>query len=374
MWVTLDAKAPNHNLHELRKGSAGDVLFCATVKSNAYGHGVEEMVRLLPAADWFGVNSYEEGMELRALGVTKPILLLGYVPTSQLAAAVQADLRLTVYNRETLRHLAELKPPMGKPRVHLKIETGTGRQGVMSHELDDFLDLLVDSGSVEIEGLLTHYANSDDPLDSAYAEAQLGRFREALSRVQARGIAVPVVHTACTAACILYPQTHFSMIRAGIGLYGLWPSRELRVATRGRTDFRDLRPVLGWKTRVAQVKTLPKGSYVGYGCTYKTTRETRLAVLPVGYADGYDRSLGNTAHVLIRGQRAPVIGRVCMNLTMTDVTDIPNVASEDEVTLLGRDGQEEISADSMAGWVGTINYEIVTRISPLLPRVIVERE
>jgi len=181
-----------------------------------------------------------------------------------------------------------------------------------------------------------------------------------------------LVHTACTAASILFPETHFSMLRAGIGVYGLWPSREtyLSALLSGRY-LPDLRPVLSWKTKIVQIKTIPEGHYIGYGCTYRTTRKTRLAVLPVGYADGYDRALGNTAHVLVKGKRAPVIGRVCMNLTMIDVTDIPNAKLEDEVVLLGKDGEEVISAEQMANWAGTINYEIVTRISPFLSRKIV---
>jgi alanine racemase len=171
---------------------------------------------------------------------------------------------------------------------------------------------------------------------------------------------------------MLFPRTHFSMLRSGIGIYGLWPSRETYISVKmGGGPIPDLRPVLTWKTRIAQIKVLQEGSFVGYGCTYRTMRRTTMAVLPIGYADGYDRSLGNNAYVLVRGKRAPVIGRVCMNLTMIDITDIQGVALEDEVTLLGRSGSETISAETMASWAGTINYEIVTRISPLLERRIV---
>jgi alanine racemase len=181
----------------------------------------------------------------------------------------------------------------------------------------------------------------------------------------------PIVHTACTAAAILFPKTHFTMLRTGIGLYGLWPSRETRISVRERGGpVPDLRPVLSWKTRLVQVKELPEASYVGYGCSYRTTRRTRVGVLPVGYADGYDRALGNRAHVLVRGRRAPVIGRICMNLCMVDVTDVPESRLDDEVVLLGADGDERISAETLAEWAGTINYEVVSRISPLLPRIV----
>ena len=372
VWVELDSGAPDHNLRELRKGLARGCLLCATVKSNAYGHGVKEMIGLLPSADWFAVNSFEEGVELRALGVERPILLLGYLPASQVRDAVAADLRLTVYNEETIRALSALDLGGRKARVHIKVETGTGRQGVVIDELEAFAEPLLESPTVEVEGILTHYATADDTVDPSYALSQLKRFRGAIDRLRAREISPPVVHTACTAACILYPEMHFSMVRVGIGVYGLWPSRETYVTARCRiADPPKLVPVLSWKTRLAQVKPLPQGSFIGYGCTYRTTRSTTLGVLPVGYADGYDRSLGNTAHVLVRGRRAPVLGRVCMNLTMVDLTDVPRVAVEDEVTLLGRDGEEEITADTFGSWLGTINYEVVTRISPLLPRRIV---
>jgi alanine racemase len=171
---------------------------------------------------------------------------------------------------------------------------------------------------------------------------------------------------------MLFPQTHFNMLRAGIGIYGLWPSRETFISAKmGTGRVPDLRSVLTWKTRIVQIKTLPEGNFVGYGCTYRTTRRTRMAVLPVGYADGYDRNLGNNAYVLVNGKRAPVIGRVCMNLTMIDITDIEGVELENEVVLLGTWGRETISAETVASWAGTINYEIVTRISPYLERRIV---
>jgi len=372
VWVELDAKAPEHNLKELKKNSKGDVLFCAVVKSNAYGHGVAQMIKLLPSADWFAINSLEEGLELREMGVNKPVLVLGYVPLNQLGEAVKTDLHLTVYNRETIKALDRLCSGDKKLKVHLKIETGTARQGVLLEEIPEFVELILNTKGVIFEGLSTHYANIEDTINSKYALKQLKIFNRAVSMVKELGANPPVVHTACTAAAILFPQTHFSMLRAGIGIYGLWPSRETYLSTiMGGRRIPDLRPVLSWKTRVVQIKTIPEGSYIGYGCTYRTTRETRLAVLPVGYADGYDRALSNTAHVLIKGKRAKVLGRVCMNLTMVDITDIPGVKLEDEVVLLGKSNSECITAETMAGWAGTINYEIVTRISPYLERRIV---
>jgi alanine racemase len=373
VWVELDARAPEHNLRQLRAGSAPGVIACAVIKSNAYGHGVAQVAPLLPSAEWFGVNSLEEGLELRALGISRPVLLLGHVPIAELAAAVEADLRLTVYNRETVEALRALPAGLPPARVHLKVDTGTSRQGVLPDDLGSFLDLLKGSAPrVILEGLSTHFANIEDTLNHAYAELQIARFNAALAAVDAAAGRLPYIHTACTAAALLFSSTHYTMLRSGIGLYGMWPSRETFLSAREkRGAVADFHPVLSWKTRIVQVKTIPEGSFVGYGCSYRTMRRTTLGVLPVGYADGYDRALGNRAHVLVRGRRAPVIGRICMNLCMIDLTDVPGARLEDEVVLLGSSGDEKISAETMGEWAGTINYEVVTRISPLLPRRVV---
>lgn len=371
-WVEIDGSAPDWNLRQLRSCSRrSDIRFCAVVKSNAYGHGVREIAPLLPSADWLAVNSLDEGLELRALGEERPVLLLGHVLLDRLREAVEADLRLTVYNRETLDGLGRVLRPGETCRIHVKVETGTGRQGIMPDEVTEFLSGAGAIPGIEIEGLSTHFANIEDTLNHDYAEMQLSVFNRVLDGLRADGRMPGVIHTACTAATILFPETHFNMLRTGIGIYGLWPSREtfLSAQSAGRA-VPDLRPVLSWKTRIVQIKELPQGSYIGYGCTYRTSRSTVLGVLPVGYADGYDRKCGNSAHVLVRGSRAPVLGRVCMNLIMIDLTDIPDASLEDEVVLLGSDGGETISAETMAEWVGTINYEVVTRISPFLPRVV----
>ena len=371
VWVELDRAAPEHNLRQLRAGAAPGVIACAVIKSNAYGHGAAQIASLLPSAEWFGVNSLEEGLELRQAGVAKPILLLGHVPLADLGAAVEADLGLTVYNRETIERLSGSTLPR-PARIHVKVDTGTARQGVMPDMLEAFLQLVKRSGNIRLEGISTHYANIEDTLNHEYAELQIARFASALEVVDRTVGRPPFIHTACTAAALLFSSTHFTMLRSGIGLYGLWPSRETLLAAREKGGaVSDFRPALTWKTRLVQVKQIPEGSYVGYGCSYKTMRDTTLGVLPVGYADGYDRALGNRAHVLIRGRRAPVIGRICMNLCMVDLTDVPGTKLEDEVVLLGESGGERISAETMGEWAGTINYEIVARISPLLPRKIV---
>ena len=375
-WIEIDESAPNWNLGQLRSCSdnSRDLLFCAVVKSNAYGHGVESITSLLPSADWFAVNSLDEGIELRLAGIKRPILLLGHVLIERLPEAVDSDLRLTVYNIETLEKMEKILNQRLKCRIHVKIETGTGRQGILPQSVPEFIRRASGIEGLEIEGLSTHFANIEDTLNHEYAEKQLQLFNEVVETVRESGVSPAIVHTACTAATILFPETHFNMLRTGIGLYGLWPSRETFLSAQSNgIPVPDLRPVLSWKTRIVQIKELPVGSYIGYGCTYKTSRSTRLGVLPAGYADGYDRSCGNSAHVLVRGKRAPILGRVCMNLIMIDLTDIPEAVLEDTVVLLGRDQNEIISAEMMAEWTGTINYEVVTRISPFLPRIIVRR-
>jgi len=373
-WIEVDREALRDNLYAFRRLIGSDRLLLATVKANAYGHGLEAVsgMALLAGADWLGVQSLEEGIRLRQLGLNCPILVLGYVALEDLESAVKHNLRLTVYSGETVRRLASLRPAQGnKIPLHVKVETGTYRQGIRRDEVLPFIKKVNAYPTLTVEGISSHFANIEDTTDHSYARYQLENFQEVCKLLDKEGIEIPVKHIACTAAVILFPETWFDMVRVGIGMYGLWPSKETYVSCllRNREPVR-LKPVLSWKTRIAQLKKIPKGAYIGYGCTYRTTRETSLGVLPVGYYDGYSRAFSNVSHVLIRGQRAPVRGRVAMDFTMVDVTDIPGVEEEDEVVLIGKSGEERITADALASLAGTINYEIVTRINPQIPRVV----
>ncbi len=372
-WVEIDRSALIHNLKMFRRLVGPDVRLMPVVKANAYGHGMREIAGIAAKsklADWLGVNSLEEGLALRKQGLRLPLLVLGYVPLLRLKEAAQAGLRLTVYNPETVRTLARLKPT--RPvALHIKLETGTNRQGVGLEVAVALARFIKRCRHLVLEGYSTHFANIEDTLDRTYPQYQMSRYQAMLEKLEGQGLGAPVTHIACTAAAIVFPQTHRRLVRLGIGIYGLWPSRETMLSSRALHPWLELRPVLSWKTRVAQIKEVPAGSFVGYGCTYRTTRRSKLAVLPIGYYDGYDRKLSNTAHVLIRGRRAPIRGRVCMNLCVADVSDISGVKIEDEVVLLGRQGKEHISAEQMAAWIGTINYEVVSRINPLLPRLVV---
>lgn len=372
-WIEIDRAALLRNLKGFRAMVGPGVRLMPVVKSNAYGHGSAEVAAILAARDtdlWFGVNSLDEVLQLREGGIKLPVLALGHVPLARLGEAVDADLRLTVYNAETVRALARLKTRR-KVRLHLKLETGTNRQGVDLPGALRIAGLIARSPRLALEGCSTHFANIEDTTSPVYPNAQIARYRKIMDALRAKGHDPKINHVACTAAALVFPEARLQLVRLGIGLYGLWPSRETMLSLRERNSTFDLAPVLSWKTRVAQVKTVAAGSYIGYGCTYRATRKTKLAILPVGYNEGYDRKLSNTAHVLIKGKRAPVRGRVCMNLCMADVTDIPGVRLEDEVVLLGAQGKERISAEQLAAWIGTINYEVVTRINPALPRIVV---
>jgi alanine racemase len=376
-WVEIDCDALCANLAAFRRRVGPRVRLCPVVKANAYGHGAALVGRVTAAAgaDFLAVATLDEAEELRRAGLKLPLLVLGYVALADLPAAVAAGFHLTVYNLETLDALeraadkARLRVP-----VHLKIETGTQRQGILARDLPRFAERLRCSRSLVAAGASSHFANIEDTTSHDYARAQEKRFHRALARLESLGLRPGLRHIASSAATILFRPTHLDLVRLGISLYGHWPSRETQVSAAAWPAPRlGLRPVLTMKTRVVQIKQVPAGAFVGYGCTYRTSRRSRLAVLPVGYWDGYDRGLSNLGHVLVGGQRAPIRGRVCMNLTMVDVTDIDRVSLEDEVVLIGTQGEESVGAEQLASWLGTISYEVLTRLNPLIPRLPVGR-
>ena len=303
--------------------------------------------------------------------------------TPDLARALELDVRLVVYNTETIDELGALNPPApekggraGTPaRVHIKIETGTHRQGVLVSDLPAFAERIKKYDSVAVEGVTTHFANIEDTTNDAYYREQLGEFQKGIDTLQEHGITPEIRHCSAAGAGLLFPESHFEMVRVGVSLYGLWPSEKVHNAYKKMGGAEDLRPALSWKARIAQVKTLPEGKYIGYGCAHQTTRTTTMALIPIGYSDGFVRSMAGRASVLVRGKRAPLLGRVSMNNIVVDVTDIPGVALEDEVVLIGRQGGDEISMEEFASWADTINYEIPTRISACVygsvPRIFV---
>jgi alanine racemase len=374
-WVEVSRSALLNNLAQFRK-LAGTALVAPVVKANAYGHGLVLTARILAAggADRLCINAAYEAELLRQAGIELPLLQLGYLSPAEAGQVAALDVAPVVYDPDVVRALAAAGRAAGRTlRVHLKVETGNNRQGLPLAQAVELARLIRSLPGIELEGLSSHYADIEDTTDHTYAKSQLARFNEAFAALTAAGVPPRIRNFSNSAAAILWNETHFELLRVGIATYGMWPSRETLVTAKalGR-DKTDLAPALTWKTVVAQVKEVPPGDTVGYGRSFQTTRATRLAVLPVGYYDGYDRKLGGSGRVLVRGRIAPVLGRVCMNMIMVDVTDIPGVRAGEEVVLLGRSGQQEVSAERLAGWIGTINYEVTTRINDRIPRIVVE--
>jgi alanine racemase len=371
-WIEIDRARLKSNLTEFRKLIRPSTALMVVVKANAYGHGLEAAAPVIAEeADWLGVNCADEAVTLTRIGVTKPIAVLGHTTLDRIADVVAGGYRQVVYRMDVANALSAAAAKLRTTaKVHLKIETGTNRQGIPIDELEDFVTTITRMRGIEIEGAYTHFANIEDTLDPAFARAQVERFSQALGILKRLDVNPSQIHASATAGTLLYPDMDFNMVRVGVGAYGIWPSRETQIAARERGRQLSLAPILTWKTRVAQVKNIHAGDYVGYGLTYQARRAMQVVVLPVGYYDGYDRELSNSGRALIHGQHVPVIGRVAMNMTMVDVTDA-GAQVDEEVVLIGRQGNAEIRVEELAEKIGTISYEVVTRINPLIPRRVV---
>ncbi|MFQ5960708.1 MAG: alanine racemase [Candidatus Methylomirabilales bacterium] len=359
--VSLDAVA--RNLGRIRDHVGTDVEIMAVVKADAYGHGALPVARTLieAGAGWLCVALPEEGVRLRDRGVQVPILVMG--PTDPDQGSVLCDYRLDqmVYHPLHARALSQRASGSGgRMRVHLKIDTGMGRLGINPPEAAAAAKAIVNLPGLEFGGVMSHFAAAD-AADKGHAREQLRRFLEAIREIEAAGVPVPLRHAANSAAILDLPETHLDMVRPGIALYGYPPSPS--ALHEGLWE-----PALTFNTCVAQIRKLPKGGTVSYGCTYEAPRDTLVATLPVGYADGYNRLLSNRGEVLIRGQRAPVIGIVCMDMVMVDVTEVSGVREGEDVVLLGRQGDETLFADTWAAHLGTITYEVLCNISKRVPR------
>ncbi len=371
-WVEIDGEALRSNVQQCRRLIGPHCRLLAMVKGNAYGHGLRETARLFLDAgvDVLGVGALEEALALRTAGLSCPILLTGPIPPEHFPLLVAQQLTPLLVSVEQVRDLGAFTDQAAATiEAHLKCDTGMHRQGIMLTELPQLIDVLGKYPGLRITGAATHFACADEVEHADWTQQQLARLHEIIATLAAAGIHPAIRHAANSAAALLWPETHLEMVRLGIALYGLWPSPAVARATTAPVI---LRPVLTWKTRVAAVKRVPCGCGVGYGVSYTTTRDSCVAVLPLGYYDGYSRALSNLGRVLVHGQRAPVCGRVSMNLMTVDVTDIPGVQPGDEVVLLGRQGAGEIAADQMAAWLDSLHYEVITRINPLIPRVVVD--
>lgn len=363
-WLEVDLEAIAHNVRRVVDMVGPEVAVLAVLKADGYGHGAVRVARtaLNNGARYLGVASINEGALLRRSGITAPILVLGFTPAWQARALVLNDLAATVFNAEVGQALSRAAKELDSlVRVHVKVDTGMGRLGLLPDEVAPFVRELKALPGLALEGIFTHFSVADS--DAEYTLWQIDRFRGVLESLGDEGIEVPLVHAANSAAILSLPESLFNMVRLGIAMYGLDPSPQVQCPP-------DFRPALAFKTQVAQVKTLPPGSYVSYGNTYRTASEQRIAVIPVGYADGFRRAPHHWGEVLVRGQRAPIVGRVCMDQTMIDVTAIPQVRQGDEVVLIGEQGGERITAEDVAERLGTINYEVVSEILARVPRVV----
>ena len=367
VYAGIDLAAVRYNLESMHKNTAPDVKIAAVIKTDAYGHGALQVARAiedLPYLWGFAVATVEEARALREDGREKPILILGISFPEQYSVIVEEEIRPAVCSYQAAQELSEAAARQGKTcRIHVKIDTGMGRIGFAAGEKSvDEIARIAALPNIDIEGIFTHFARADEA-DKAAAHAQLALFRGMVGRLEERGISIPLKHCSNSAGIVELPEAGMDMVRAGITMYGLWPSDEVR------HDIIDLKPVMSIKSHVSFLKTLEPGQSVSYGGTYTAESVRRIATVPVGYGDGYARGLSNKGCVLIRGRRAPIRGRVCMDQFMVDVTDIPDVREGDPVTLLGTDGAETITMEELGRLSGRFNYEFACLITPRVPRV-----
>ena len=380
-WLEIDAGSFARNGAVFREALGPAVKLGGVLKGNAYGHGLSEVLPLAHAVcDALYVIEARDALAIReheakTAAPARDLMVLGAVDADEAVELARAGVGLALTDAGQARFVPALRKAGVRLRGHVHVDTGLGREGFSVDDLPGALGWVAQAGdAIEVAGVLSHFANTEDVTEQSYAADQLAAFEEGTRRVRAAlGIEGALTrHIAASAAALLLPQARHDVVRIGISLYGLWASNETRLSARalfGRVP--ELRPALSWRCRSQLTKWLPAGSYVGYGCTYRCPVRTRIAVLPMGYFDGYPRMLSSRAHALVNGQRCAVLGRVMMNHVVIDVTRAAPDQDRVTATLLGRDGDEQVSADQLAIWAQTINYEIVTRIGGHLRRVVV---
>jgi alanine racemase len=366
-WAEVNLTRLSRNLAAIRQKVAPAKVMLV-VKANAYGHGLAEVVTAIaPQADCVGVAVLEEGILLRELGVTAPIIVLGGIWSDQIPQYLQHNLTLTASSVERLEQIDAAAGQMGvKAKVHLKIDTGMERIGVHYYSAETLQEATQKCCKyVEVEGIYSHFANSDFA-DLTHARLQLERFNEVLRFYEKHSLPMPVRHMANSAAVLQLPESYFDMVRPGILLYGVYPSPEV-------TRTVDVQPALAWKSRVVYFKVVKPGHPVSYGSTWESDHQIRIVTVPVGYGDGYFRSMSNRAQIILRGKKYPQVGRICMDQLMVNI-EWDSAYNGDEVVLLGESGGEKITAEDLADWAGTIPYEILTNINTRVPRVYVTED
>ena len=368
VWAEVDLDAIWENMVHMKENIAENTKILAVIKTDGYGHGGVPIAKMLEQLDFmfgYAAATYEEAHVLREAGVKKPILILGYTFPYCYEELIREEIRPAVYRRDTVEELAAAAAKVGKKaKVHIKVDTGMGRIGITPDEEGlEFVRFLMGHPEPEVEGIFTHFAKSDEE-DKTSAYHQLALFQNFIDRIQTElGLTIPVKHCSNSAAILEMPQANMDMVRAGITTYGLYPSEEVR------KDIVPLRAAMSLYSHIVYCKTIHAGQSVSYGGLFTAQKDTRVATIPVGYGDGYPRSLSGKGYVLIRGKKAPILGRVCMDQFMVDISEIPGVMEGDKVTLLGVDGTERITAEELGELSGRFNYEFVCDLGKRIPRV-----
>ena len=368
VWAEVDLDAIWENMVHMKENIAEKTKILAVIKTDGYGHGGVPIAKMLEQLDFmfgYAAATYEEAHVLREAGVKKPILILGYTFPYCYEELIREEIRPAVYRRDTVEELVAAAAKVGqKAKVHIKVDTGMGRIGITPDEEGlEFVRFLMGHPELEVEGIFTHFAKSDEE-DKTSAYHQLALFQNFIDRIQTElGLTIPVKHCSNNAAILEMPQANMDMVRAGITTYGLYPSEEVS------KDIVPLRAAMSLYSHIVYCKTIHAGQSVSYGGLFTAQKDTRVATIPVGYGDGYPRSLSGKGYVLIRGKKAPILGRVCMDQFMVDISEIPGVMEGDKVTLLGVDGTERITAEELGELSGRFNYEFVCDLGKRIPRV-----
>ena len=371
VWAEVDLDAIWENMVHMKENIAEKTKILAVIKTDGYGHGGVPIAKMLEQLDFmfgYAAATYEEAHVLREAGVKKPILILGYTFPYFYEELIREEIRPAVYRRDTVEELAAAAAKVGKKaKVHIKVDTGMGRIGITPDEEGlEFVRFLIEHPELEVEGIFTHFAKSDET-DKTSANHQLELFQNFIDRIQTElGLTIPVKHCSNSAAILEMPQANMDMVRAGITTYGLYPSEEVS------KDIVPLRAAMSLYSHIVYCKTIHAGQSVSYGGLFTAQKDTRVATIPVGYGDGYPRSLSGKGYVLIRGKKAPILGRVCMDQFMVDISEIPGVMEGDKVTLLGVDGTERITAEELGELSGRFNYEFVCDLGKRIPRVYIQ--
>jgi alanine racemase len=363
-WVEIDLDSLRKNYRALKDKIGETRKVLVAVKADAYGHGAVEISRTLQqeGVDMVGVASVDEAVELKRGGIDCPIVVLSPTTFDFVPVILKNGFRSNVSNFQYAQSLSAAALRMDtRAKVHVEIDTGMGRTGVPWAEALDFVRKTQDLGGIELEGIFTHFAVAEE--NREYTDEQMSKFFKVLHQLETNGIVVPLKHCANSAGILHYPHSYLNMVRPGLMLYGLFPNSTPRTI--------DIRPIMSFKTRVVHIQRIPSGNSISYGRRFFTQRDSIIATISVGYGDGFSRSLSNRGEVIIRGKRAKIVGTVCMDLTMVDCSDISGIQLGDEVTLIGRDGLEEMTPDELANLVGTISYEVTSSIGPRVPRIFV---